>query len=77
MLFRQLACVALGTIATIGLAVAPAHSQPPNGCPGGFYLFAVVPGLEFVDANADGLICGKDLPRSPFGGILLDNKPKA
>lgn len=71
---RVLTCVALASVSLI--FAGPAHADPPNGCPGGMYLFAVVPGLEFDDTNGDGYICGKDLPRNPFGGLVFDNKPK-
>jgi hypothetical protein len=44
-----------------------------DGCAGGSYRFAVVSGLELADEIGDGWICGRDLPRSTFGGIIVDS----
>lgn len=73
---RRLVAGAMAPLAIAVVALTPigaAQALPPDGCPGGFYRLAAAPGLEFADENGDGWVCGKDLPRSPFGGIILDN----
>jgi len=70
---RVFALLAMVVVTVALLPTGTAQALPPGGCPGGFYSLAVFPGVEYVDENGDGWICGKDLVRSPFGGLLLDN----
>lgn len=73
-LIAQLVAVLITAVGGVALLpTSTADAVPPDGCPGGFYVLAVFPGVEFVDENGDGLICGKDLARNPFGGLVLDN----
>ena len=56
-------------------AKSPVGSCPPKGGEDPFELFAVsvFPGLEFVDRNQNGFICGFNLPQDPRLFQLIDD----